>query len=176
MNVIANRLNRSILWRIEGVPDRMLAILGDRGPDQIRIVAQREIGSRGLRLGRDALLRNLSSSVPGVRRSSAWALGRLGESDDAQVLISAALKERVDAVRFELCVAAVRCGYNAEEACAVVERAARRELVGVYGVRSVGGYAGYGEQMVCQYWGAAISQGDDLHTCFHARARVKTSM
>ena len=130
MNEIANRLNRSILGRIEGAPDRMLVILGDRGPDQIRIVAQREIGSRGLRSGRSVLLGNLSSSVPGVRRSSAWALGRLAEARDAQTLIESAAGERVDSVRFDLCLAAARCGYSPTEAYAVAERASRRELVG----------------------------------------------
>ncbi len=171
MNMIANRLNRSVLGRMGGVPDRMLAILGDRGPVQIRIAAQREIGSRGLCSERKTLIRDLSSSVPGVRRSSAWALGQLSVSGDSEKLRDAAEQERVDSVRFELCVAAVRCGHSPSAAYAVVEQASMRELVGAYGSRRVGGYAGYGEEVLRQYWEAALTQTDGGHISSHARAR-----
>ena len=172
MNVGAHDFGASIAGRVRNAPDRLLPMLCDRGGSRIRIMAQREIGVRMLTQESTRLVRNLSSPIPGVRRSSAWALGRLGEPVFSAALFAAAESERVDAVRFQMAVSAVACGTTQHEAYGILKAASGRTLCGAYGERTVGGYAGFGEIETRQYWDWAIRSAIEQDTVFNrARAR-----
>ena len=172
MNVGAHGFTASIAERVRNAPDRLLPVLCDRGGSRIRIMAQREIGVRLLTQGAPRLVSNLESPIPGLRRSSAWALGRLGEPSFRGMLFSAACKERVDAARFQMAVAAVACGEDRNKAFDVLWTAANRTLCGAYGERHVGGYAGYGSTEIRQYWDWS-NRYDDTQHIGHSRAPAR---
>ena len=162
MNMIENRFRAGLHGLLKRASDQMLiAILRRRSPNT-RTMAIRELGLRKWGNLRGDLGDFLINPVPGVRRSAAWALGRSGGELEGARLLHLATKERVDMVRFSQVLGAVSCGVSTEEAWSVLEHAARRTLLGGYGERGVGGFAGFSMENCADLWGlgARPKQGD----------------
>jgi len=137
--------------------NRVVRLAGHRDP-AVRARAFRAFGARRDAHSGGFVPVGLEDPVPAVRRAAAWALGwrRAGVGD---LLLDVAAREPLDAPRWTMAVAAVRCGAEVDKAWMVVSHAARRVLQTFNGPRSPAGLVGVGANDLELLWMAALSPG-----------------
>ena len=171
MNMIENRFHVGLHRLVVRAPDQILiAILRRRSP-KARMIAIRELGLRESRNLSFDLSEFLINPVPGLRRSAAWAVGRAGGLLEGERLLQLAARERVDMVRFSQALGAVSCGVSAAQAWSVLEKAANRTVVGGYGERRTGGFAGFSLEECSDLW--SLGEGESKADFFIDRARAR---
>lgn len=166
---------QALVDRLLPVPERagraeLLRILARGGPG-LRIRAVRAGGVSGGSGPADAeaaldaglLVALLADPVPGVRRSAAWALGWRGEVSALEVLWQAARRERTDAVRLAMAIAATRLGAEPQRAWSLLEAAAQRSFASGYGLRPVAVAAGNGPDLIARRWFRTLNPAADHH-------------
>jgi HEAT repeat protein len=103
-----------------------------RGAPRDRIRAARLLG----RHDPAALATWIEDPVPGVRRAAATALGRSSVPAHRDRLVDRIAVEPMDAVRFELAVAATRCGARPDTTWSLLAKTTEREFLTTTGPRS----------------------------------------
>ena len=102
MHVIPMRIQVRLLRKMRAIPDHYLRSLLRAGGEIVRAEVIRHVGARHVPGWDHTLCTCLSDRSPAIRRNAALSIGYAGNPVHKNLLMTHALKERCDTVRFQI--------------------------------------------------------------------------
>ena len=152
MHMIPIPIQTRLVRKARTIPDRLLRSFFSRCGEIGQATIIRDVGVDKKASWDGVLWESLNDVSPAIRRNAAWSIGCFGSASAAHQLLQYAVSEPCDTVRFEMVLAAQRCGAGADESFAILEAQAVRKMFGAYGPRTTGGLSSWDLKELRELW------------------------